>query len=110
MRHLLAIALLGFSFAVIAEAPRPSGPPPDGPPGPPPEAVAACSGRTQGAACSFKTPRGDQMSGTCAAPPAPGNPPGGRGEAASPPPPLPRDAGVTQSLSCRPANPPPRPG
>lgn len=94
MRHLLAIALLGFSFSVIAEAQRPSGPPPDGPPGPPPEALAACSGKTQGAACSFKTPRGDQMNGTCALPPAPG----GRGE-----------AGATPALSCRPANPPPRP-
>lgn len=86
MRHLLAIALLGFSFSVIAEAQRPSGPPP--------EALAACSGKTQGAACSFKTPRGDQMNGTCALPPAPG----GRGE-----------AGATPALSCRPANPSPRP-
>jgi hypothetical protein len=32
--------------------------------GPPPEARAACSGKTEGSACSFTTPRGP-MSGTC---------------------------------------------
>ncbi|MFC1674039.1 hypothetical protein ACFL12_07865, partial [Pseudomonadota bacterium] len=36
--------------------------------GPPPEASAACRGKSQGSACSFTTPRG-AMNGTCGAPP-----------------------------------------
>jgi len=36
--------------------------------GPPPEAREACSGKSQGAACSFQAPHG-QMSGTCGTPP-----------------------------------------
>lgn len=33
--------------------------------GPPPEAIAACEGQSEGAACSFETPRGDTLEGTC---------------------------------------------
>jgi hypothetical protein len=44
---------------------------PDHPPGahhgPPPEAVAACSGQQAGAACSFATPDGTQLQGSCRA-------------------------------------------
>lgn len=110
MRSLFALVLLGASFGVLAESSMPGG----APPGPPPEALAACNGKAAGAACTFRTPRGDSMSGTCAAPPPrdgkqppAGNPPGARGEGAEAPPP-PREAGA--ALSCRPANPPPRPG
>ncbi len=48
------------------------GPPPGKGPGamrqPPPEALAACSGRTDGAQCRFISPRGDAISGTCRSP------------------------------------------
>jgi len=37
--------------------------------GPPAEAVAACNGGGDGSACAFTSPRGDQISGTCRAPP-----------------------------------------
>lgn len=36
--------------------------------GPPPEALAACKGKSSGAECSFQSPRGDNVSGTCFAP------------------------------------------
>jgi hypothetical protein len=35
---------------------------------PPPEALDACSGRSDGDACAFIAPRGDQISGACHAP------------------------------------------
>lgn len=35
---------------------------------PPPEAIAACNGQPQGASCSFITPRGDQIQGSCDVP------------------------------------------
>jgi hypothetical protein len=54
--------------------------------GPPPEAIAACDGQSEGAACSFETPRGDTLEGTCAQSPRgdgvacrPVNAPRGRG-------------------------------
>jgi len=42
-----------------------------GPPGggPPQEAITACADLTEGAACSFSSPRGDSVEGTCKAPP-----------------------------------------
>jgi hypothetical protein len=50
----------------------PDGPPHDGPPGggrrPPPEAIAACSGRSSDAQCQFASPRGDSIVGTCRSP------------------------------------------
>jgi hypothetical protein len=52
--------------------------------GPPPEALAACKGKASGAECSFQSPRGDNVSGTCFAPKSdlplgckPSHPPGG---------------------------------
>lgn len=52
--------------------------------GPPPEALAACKGKSSGAECSFQSPRGDNVSGTCFAPKSdlplgckPSHPPGG---------------------------------
>ncbi len=45
--------------------PRGGGPPPGGRgSGPPQEAISACSGRSSGSSCSFRTPRGT-ISGTC---------------------------------------------
>jgi hypothetical protein len=50
----------------------------------PPEALAACEGQTDGAACSFATPDGGNLQGTCRAPEgrplacAPEPPPTGR--------------------------------
>lgn len=35
------------------------------PPGPPPEAIAACKGKTEGAAASFTGRNGETFSGTC---------------------------------------------
>ncbi len=32
---------------------------------PPPEAISACSGKSEDDACSVTTPRGDTMEGTC---------------------------------------------
>jgi hypothetical protein len=67
---------------------RPAHPPPGGhgrPPGPPPEALEACSGLAQGAACAV-TLGGDTLDGSCE--------PGPGGEA----------------LACRPARMPPPPG
>lgn len=36
--------------------------------GPPPEALAACEGKSAGDPCSFSGPRGDKPQGTCFAP------------------------------------------
>jgi len=49
----------------------PGGPPggPDARGGPPPEAIAACAGKTRGAACGFTSPRGE-LAGSCDAPPS----------------------------------------
>lgn len=55
--------------------------------GPPPEALAACKGKSAGTECSFQSPRGDTVSGTCFAPKAdlplgcrPSHPPSGGGK------------------------------
>ena len=50
--------------------------------GPPPEALAACKSASSGQQCSFTSPRGDQVSGTC----------------------LSREEG--KPLACRPSHPP----
>jgi len=42
----------------------------DRPHGPPPEAIAACSGKAVGTACSFVGRRGEQLNGVCITPPA----------------------------------------
>ncbi len=57
--------------------------------GPPPEAIDACKGKTDGDMCNFTSPRGDKITGTCH----------------NPPPDAPSDA----AIACMPANgPPPR--
>jgi hypothetical protein len=65
-------AAAGVAPTVLAQAPSPA----DGgtmrpPPGPPPEVLEACGGKAAGAACSFSTPRGDTLTGTCSTPPPP---------------------------------------
>jgi len=58
----LLAAAAAILFASTAGA-RPDHPPPCG--GPPPEAVEACDGRKADDACSFETPKGDDIEGTC---------------------------------------------
>jgi len=78
IRTLLFAALSCSAGAALAQPPQdqpPSDQPPsDQPPsdqqgrrhhGPPPEALAACKSATSGQECSFTSPHGDQISGTC---------------------------------------------
>ncbi|RZT08305.1 hypothetical protein SAMN05216319_3281 [Duganella sp. CF402] len=59
----LAVCAVGAS---AQNGQRPDGPPPDGkPPGPPPEAIAACKGKAEGAKAEFKGRRGETVKGTC---------------------------------------------
>jgi hypothetical protein len=64
---LFALFVLSLAAPLAAQSGR-RGPPPEGHHGPPPEALAACTSRAQGAACSFTSPRGEQLTGTCTAP------------------------------------------
>lgn len=56
-----------------AGAPPQPGNPPAGQPrlpqGPPPAALEACQGKTQGASCSFTSPNGNTINGSCITPP-----------------------------------------
>jgi hypothetical protein len=82
----MKIFLLAFiAFPAFAEGPQHQQG--GGHRGPPPEALAACKGRAAGDSCSFSSPHGDSVSGTCFTPdsskpvackPA-GGPPGGGG-------------------------------
>lgn len=59
---LLALAgALACSSAFAEDGP----PPGQRPNGPPPEAIAACNGKTAGATVSFTGRRGETISGTC---------------------------------------------
>ena len=76
------LLLAGAAHAADGAASAPSG----HPPGPPPEAVAACKGKTEGTQVSFSTRGGETVSGVCqkvgdvlAARPL-GGPPGGGGK------------------------------
>jgi hypothetical protein len=104
IRTLLCAALSYAAGAALAQPPQDQ-PPSDQPPsdqpgpghhhhGPPPEALAACKSATSGQQCSFTSPHGDQISGTCTAreegkPLAcrPSHPP--RGDSSGAPPPKP---------------------
>jgi hypothetical protein len=75
IQTLLCGALAWAGGAGLAQSPQDQ-PPSDQPPGdsqgrhhhgPPPEALAACKSATSGQSCSFTSPRGDQISGTCVA-------------------------------------------
>ena len=56
MRSILFFSLTLASAAALAQMPQG---------GPPQEAISACSGHSEGASCSFSSPRGDNISGTC---------------------------------------------
>ena len=72
MTKLLALLLGLTAAAAIAHADGKRKPPCH----PPPEAVDACDGRASGDACSFETPDGDTLSGSCFKPDdAPGDAP-----------------------------------
>ena len=58
--HLALAALLTATSAAPALAQDRSGPP-----GPPPEAYAACKGKTEGASVTLTMPDGKSLSGTC---------------------------------------------
>lgn len=63
-KHILVASLLGLMMSVSvahAEGKR-KGPPPE-------EAIATCANQTEGQACSFSTPNGDAVEGSCKAPP-----------------------------------------
>ena len=85
----LGALLLALPLAALAADPPPSQGKPSGPP---PEAVAACKGKAEGAAASFSGRNGETVSGTCqkigdvlALRPAGGPPGGGGGGAGKPP-------------------------
>lgn len=77
--HLLAP--LACAAGLLATAPASAQ---DGrPPGPPPEAIAACSGKTEGAAVTITMPDGKSLAASCRTMPdgqlaaRPDHPPGG---------------------------------
>ena len=85
-------ALIGFATAAATSTTaEPPAPPASGAPhGPPPEAIAACKGKTEGTTVSFTGRGGETLTGTCqttngvlAARPAGG--PGGVGQRPPPP-------------------------
>jgi hypothetical protein len=100
IRTLLFAALSCAAGAALAQPPQDT-PPSDQPPsdqpgrhhhGPPPEALAACKSASSGQQCSFTSPHGDQISGSCTSreegkPLAcrPAHPPGGGPSGAQPP-------------------------
>lgn len=59
----MALALAGSAFYVVVHAQ--SGPPGGAPHGPPPEAIAACQGKTAGAQASFTGRDGRTFTGIC---------------------------------------------
>ncbi len=81
----MAAALVGWAGVAGAEQAGQAGPGGGRPPGPPPEAVQACAGKSEGAQVSFSGRNGESFSGVCrsidgqlAAMPAGMAPPGGR--------------------------------
>jgi hypothetical protein len=89
VRTLLWAALSCAAGAALAQPPQGQQSPGDQPDqqprhhhGPPPEALEACKSASSGQQCSFTSPRGDQVSGTC----------------------LSREEG--KPLACRPSHPP----
>lgn len=67
-RFALASVLSILSLSAMAQTSGSSGPamPPNGqPPAPPPEAIAACSGKTAGAQVQFTVRSGVQITGVC---------------------------------------------
>lgn len=64
-RPLLGAALLSLAVLPVLVAAQPAPPPGGRPPGAPPEAVAACAGKAEGAQASFTNREGKTMTGTC---------------------------------------------
>jgi len=76
-RRLAALAFIGLAMAVWAGMAPPAhgataAPPAipgsgagDAPPGPPPEAIAACKGKAEGATVSFAGRHGESFNGVC---------------------------------------------
>ena len=61
-----ALSVTLISLAMAAQAADPPAPPASGvPPSPPPEAIAACKGKTEGATVSFTGRGGETLTGTC---------------------------------------------
>jgi|GEM_PF-769949 len=78
------LTLLGWALLTSAGMAQTQNGPPQGdsggdrPHGPPPEAISACQGKANGAACTFTGRRGEQLTGTCFTPPdKPAGPPDG---------------------------------
>ena len=69
------VTIVGWMLLTSAVMAQTQGGPPQGdngadrPHGPPPEAIAACQGKTAGAVCTFTGRRGEQLPGTCFSPP-----------------------------------------
>jgi len=92
--HQPSIARLALAALLAAASAAPALAQPQGrqgPPTPPPEAYAACKGKTEGASVTLTLPDGKSLAGTCrtmdgtlVAMPAGG--PGGPGSAGGPPP------------------------
>ncbi len=63
------VALLGLVGLLVTSSwgfeGRPGGEGGRRPSGPPPEAIAACEGKSEGAVVEFTSPRGDKVSATC---------------------------------------------
>lgn len=90
MQKILSL-LSGLTLAFLAATPSHAQPARGTPPAPPPEAYAACKGKTEGASVTLTMPDGKSLTGTCrtmngtlVAMPASG--PGGPGGADGPPP------------------------
>ena len=69
LRTLAAATAIAAGTALAAPstqaAPSAASAPGGQPPGPPPEAVEACKGKTEGTSVSFKGRQGETFSGTC---------------------------------------------
>ncbi|HZP68262.1 MAG TPA: hypothetical protein VFB32_18305 [Rudaea sp.] len=92
MKRYLALAML-LATSAIAQ-PASDQPPSQGGThrhGPPPEAIAACSGKAADAACSFTGRQGETLQGKCFAPRSRGD-----------------EQGSPHPLACRPDRPPPQ--
>ena len=86
---LAGVVAAGSSFAQSGGQGGPGGG--DKPHGPPPEAIAACKGKSADAGCSFTGREGNNLTGTCFAPPA------REGNGAG------KSGGGERPLACRPA-------
>src|SRR5574343_299712 len=113
LKPLLLIGLLMGSLNAVAQSSTNNPPPPPEQPhghhGIPPEAIAACQGKTAGNTCVIKTPRGESLEGSCDAPPPGRRPPPADGNRPSMEqrPPVEPAAGNTSKppqppLACRP--------